>query len=647
MAGVRVSGLASGLDTESLVAELSKAYQTQVDNAKKKQTKAEWKKEAWASLNTKLMDFYKGALGTFKSTGTYNSKAINGTLSGVKITANAKAANGNHKVQVKNTASAQMWTGHKINENKITATSYKGVEDISAKVSESYDSQGYSVMNKLNGTSFTVGYGEQSKDVTINIDADTTIDQMLTSVNEQLDGTGLKASFEKGALKFENVSATETTDADGKKTYSGGQAITLNAKNETSASALGIAYDEKGKGTSIAQLSEKNKTNSLTSSTFVYEKVETPDSAVSASTRLTDLGIAEGTVIKVNGKEINIDRTTTLSSLANSMEGAGINANFDANQGRFYLSSKATGKQNGFEIDADADTLAKLGLDLQDGEPGKIAASNAEIVYNGVAYEQDSNTFSINGLTIEASQVGEMQDFTVSTDIDGIYDKIKNFVKEYNNLIGEMSTLYNASSSKGYEPLTSDEKESMNEEDIKNWEKTIKDSLLRRDDTISSLLSNMRTILNKSVEVTNADGTTSKYTLASFGIVTGEYAERGKLHINGDSDDSGYSGKEDKLKAALAANPDALIKTLTGLGNEVYSYMQKAMKKTESSSALTFYSDVTMDKEIKNYKDDVTDLKQKVKDEEDKYYKQFSAMESAMAKLQSQQTYISQLFGAS
>ena len=57
MAGVRMTGLASGLDTESLVKQLSDAYQTKVDNAKKKQTKAEWKKEAWASQNTKLKDF--------------------------------------------------------------------------------------------------------------------------------------------------------------------------------------------------------------------------------------------------------------------------------------------------------------------------------------------------------------------------------------------------------------------------------------------------------------------------------------------------------------------------------------------------------------------------------------------------------------
>lgn len=646
MAGVRMTGMVSGLDTESLVGELSKAYQTQVDNAQKKQTKAEWKKEAWASLNTKLMNFYKGALNTFKSTGTYNAKSINGTLSGVKITANAKAANGNHKVQVLGTASAQMWTGHRINESKITATSYKGATDNSAKIADLYDSKGYSVLNKLNGSSFTVNYGEQSKDVTIQIDENTTVDEMLTSVNEQLDGTGLTATFEKGALKFENVSATASTDGDGKTTYTGGYDIAINAKNQASADALGIGYAQEGKGTSVSPLSEDNTKNSLTASTILYEKVETADSAVTGNTRLTDLGIAEGTVIKVNGKEISIDRTTTLSSLATSMEGTGINANYDANQGRFYLSSKATGTASAFEVDADADTLAKLGLDLQDGEAGKIAASNAKIIYNGVPYEQASNTFNINGLTMEVSQVGSMQDFTVSTDVDGIYDKVKNFVKEYNDLISEMSTLYNAESSRGYEPLTSDEKEAMNEEDIKNWEKKIKDSLLRRDSTISSLLTNMRTILNKSVEVTNADGSTKQYALSSFGIVTGEYSERGKLHINGDAEDASYSGKEDQLKAAIAENPDALIKTLTGLGTQMYEYMQKAMKKTDTSSALTFYDDVTMDKDIKNYKQDVKDLKEKVTEEEDKYYKQFSAMETALAKLQSQQTYISQLFSS-
>ena len=71
----------------------------------------------------------------------------------------------------------------------------------------------------------------------------------------------------------------------------------------------------------------------------------------------------------------------------------------------------------------------------------------------------------------------------------------------------------------------------------------------------------------------------------------------------------------------------------------------KAMGKSDISSALTFYNDVQIDNEIDEYKDRVSTLQEKAIAEEDKYYKQFAAMESAMAKLQAQQTYVAQLFG--
>ena len=653
MAGVRMTGLASGLDTESLVKQLSDAYQTKVDNAKKKQTKAEWKKEAWASLNTKLMDFYKGALNTFKSAGTYNSKQVNGTLSGVKVTANSKAVSGNHKIQVKSTANAQMWTGHKINKGTYTASSYTAITDTSKKISELYDKNGYSIQNALNGSSFTVQNTEDGSkvDVNINIDENTTVDDLLRDINTQLNGTGLKASMTKGGLTFTNETATETTDpATGTATYSGGRSLMITAANETSAKALGLTYDASGKGMTVKSKSEisGNEVNTVSGRAFAYDKQVTADSKVTGSSKLVDLGIAQGTSIKVNGTEIVVDRTTTMDSLASAMAKTGINASYDTNQGRFYLSSKNTGVENAFTVEADDATLAALGLNLTDGEAGKIDASDASLVYNGVEYTQATNSFNINGLTMDVSSVGGEQAFSVDTDVDGIYDKVKSFVKEYNTLITEMNKLYDASSSRGYEPLTSDEKDAMTDEDIKNWENKIKGSLLRRDSTISTLLTNMRTTLNKSVEVTNSDGTTSRYALSSFGIVTSDYTEKGQLHIQGNADDSDFAGLDDKLKAAISDNPEALMKTLTTLGDEIYKNFQSSMKRVVGvRSSLTFYNDLEMDDDIKSYKEDVTSLQKKLQDEQDKYYKQFSSMETALTKLQSQQTYISQLFGGS
>lgn len=642
MAGVRLTGLASGLDTESLVKQLSQAYQMKVDDAKKKQTKAEWKKEAWANLNTKLMNFYKNALTTFKSTSTYKSKAVVGSLSGVKITAGSNAVNGNHKVTVTSTASAQMWTGHQINKEKYTATSYKTATDDSTKISDLYDKNGYPITNSLNGAQFTVG----DKTVTISIDDDTTVGSLVDSINEQLDGTGLEASFANGALTFSNNTATRNEDEDGKVTFTDGANITITADNDAAVSLLGLSKGADGTASTVVKSLSETDINVVKSSTFAYEKVETADTSVTGSSKLVDLGIKEGTTIKVNGTEIVVDRTTTLDGLAKAMSNTGINASYDAKQGRFYLSSKETGTAAAFTVETDDETLAALGLKFEEGDKGKIDATDAEIIYNGVTYTSNNNTFDINGLTFEVSEANEKeQSFTVEADVDGIYEKVKNFVKEYNALIEEMNKLYNADSSRGYEPLTSDEKDAMNDEDIENWEKKIKDSLLRRDSTIDSLLSYMRTALNKSVEVKNADGTTSRFSLSSFGIVTSTWTERGLLHINGNSDDPDYADFDDKLKKMIAANPDAIAQTFASLGNDIYSYMQKAMKSTEFSSALTFYEDKRMDGEIKDYKDEVKAMQKKMADEEEKYYKQFSAMETALAKLQSQQTYIAQLFG--
>lgn len=649
MAGVRMTGLISGLDTESLVQQLSQAYQVKVDNAQKKVTKAEWKKEAWANLNTKLMNFYKNALTTFKSASTYQSKAVIGTLSGVKITASNKAVNGNHSVEVRGTASAQMWTGHKINDKTYSATSYKAATDTSMKISDLRDKNGYSIQTSLNGSKFTVTAGDTTAEVEINVSGEDTVEDLLNNINTQLADqgiNGLEVGFANGALTFTNNTAVRNDSEDAENTFTGGTNFTITAGNKAGANLLGLSYSDSTGGTSkeIKSLSETD-INVAKGSVFAYKEEVKENAKVTGSSKLVDLGIEAGATIKVNGTEIVVDRTTTLDSLAKSMEKAGINASYDATQGRFYLSSTKTGEANGFTVEADADTLKALGLDLADGEDGKIDAKDAEIIYNGVSYKSASNTFNINGLTFEATEKGDKQSFSVDVDVDGIYDKVKNFIKEYNELIAEMNKLYNADSSKGYEPLTSEEKDAMNDEDIENWENKIKDSLLRRDSTVNSLLSTMRTVLSKSVEVKNADGTTSKFSLSSFGIVTGSWSERGLLHLQGDEDDAEFAAYDDKLKAALIANPDAVSKLFSTLGSEIYDYMQKAMKHTEYSSAQTFYEDKTMDNEIRNYKDEVKALQQKLMDEEDKYYKQFSAMETALAKLQSQQTYIAQLFG--
>ena len=657
MASIRMTGLSSGLDTESMVKQLSEAYQTKVDDAKKVQTKAEWKKEAWASLNTKLLDFYKGSLSTFKSVASYRSKAISGDLKGVKITANNGAVNGSHRVQVLSTAAAQMWTGKKINTGTYTATSYTAAKDATATLGELRDTSGNPLGDKLVNMKFSVTANGKDYNVDLSnkgFGTDTSIDTIVSEINGQLNGSNVSVAYAAGGLQITNASSTTvtSTEADGSTTSKaeGGYEIQITASDDNTASLLGL---KTGEAVTVkpasAAANETEHVNVISGGTKLCTEVKTADSKITGSSKISDMNSdLVGKEISINGQKITIGNNTTLSDVASQMAKLGIDANYDAGQGRFYLNAKNTGVDNGFTIGGDQELIAALGLDLQEGDEGRIDASNAKISYNGVEYEQATNAFSINGLSIEAVEKGESQTFSVGTDAQGIYDKVKQFVKDYNTLIAEMNTLYSADRAKDYEPLTDDEKSVMSDDEVEKWEKKIKDSLLRRDDTISSLLTTMRSTLNGQVMVTASDGSTKGYSLASFGIETGTYTEKGLLHIYGDKDDSSYAEQDDKLMAAIKENPDAVEQTLSGLGTQLYDAFRKSMTRIEGvRSSMTFYNDKTMDDEISDYKDKVTKEQEKMTSAEDKFYDQFSAMETAMAKLQAQQTYISQLFGSS
>lgn len=576
MAGIRLTGLVSGMDTENLVKQLSEAYQMKVDNVKKDQTKLEWKKEAWKSLNTKIMDFYKGGLSSFRSVATYRSKTATGNFTGVKITVGNNAVNGTHKVQVKSTATAQMWTGRKLNDNTYTSTSYRATSDTDKTLSELKDKNGNSIGGDILNAKFKVVDGNSNEVIiSANIGSDGTtltdsasIADVVAGMNKQFEEAGIGATvqFTDGNFRITNNSAQASTDADGAVTgYTGGVDYQLSFANDASdpSSVAATMFGVTEIGIELKAQTMDDPATSAVGGVKFHETVETADTKVTGSTKLVDLGIAKGSKIVLNGNAIDIDENTTLSSLATQMSKYGIGANYDATQGRFYLNSKKTGEDNAFTFDgSDADVLNKLGLDLRVGEEGRIDATDAVIEYNGVEYKQSSSTFSINGLTIEATEEGDEQTFTVGTDAQGIYDKVKEFVKQYNSLIEEMNTLYNAGRVKDYEPLTEDEKAAMSDEEIEKWEGVIKASLLRRDDTISSLLSGMRSTLNKSVSVTMEDGTSKSFSLASFGINTGVYTEKGKLHIYGDKDNSDYADFEDALMKAINENPEALEKTL-------------------------------------------------------------------------------------
>lgn len=274
-----------------------------------------------------------------------------------------------------------------------------------------------------------------------------------------------------------------------------------------------------------------------------------------------------------------------------------------------------------------------------------IEGSDSKIILNGAELTSSSSVVSANGLEISligVTKENESVTFSVATDTDAIYDSVKSFLKEYNSVMKEMNTLYNADSAKGYEPLTSQEKEAMSDDEVKEWETKIKNSLLRSDSTLGSIINAMRSAMQTTVEY---DGGT--YALSSLGIMTStDYTEGGLLHIYGDPDDSVYSAKDDKLKKALEENPDVVIATLTGVFGNLRQTMSDKMAGSKYSSSMTFYNDIKMKSDVKDYESDIKDWEDKLAEMEDAYYSKFTAMETALAKLQSQQSTMSGLFSS-
>ena len=276
----------------------------------------------------------------------------------------------------------------------------------------------------------------------------------------------------------------------------------------------------------------------------------------------------------------------------------------------------------------------------------KVEGEDAEIWLNGVQYTGSSSTFTINNLTIDAlATTGNDEiSITTSTDTQGIYDKVKDFLTEYNNIINEMTKLYNASSSKGYEPLTDDEKDAMSDKEIEKWETKIKDSLLRNDSTLNGVMSAMTSAMSQAVEI---DG--KKYSLSSFGIHTLGYLnaadnEQNAYHIDGDEDDTNTSGNADKLMKAISEDPDTIMQFMQKVATNLYSAIGDKMKATSLSSSFTIYNDKQMTKQYSDYTKLIKEWETKISDKEDYYYKKFSSMESALTKLNSTQSSLSGYF---
>lgn len=376
---------------------------------------------------------------------------------------------------------------------------------------------------------------------------------------------------------------------------------------------------------------------------------ETNDEKITSGTLLSELGISGDVTISVGGGETKtIDTSSmTLGTLASELSKNGVDAKFDVSTQRLFIGATKDGAAGNFVIGGSA--ASSLGLTESAGAK-MIEGKQGTIELNGVEFHSDNNVYDINGLTITAKKkTADDEEVVLNTtkDTSAIYDMVKKFINEYTSLVNEMDKLYNASSTTKYTPLTDEEKSAMSEYEVEKWEDKLKELALAKDDNINTVSTALREVMNMGITV----GDKTMY-LFNFGIEAQNYTEASEnekhaLHIKGDADDSVYASEDNTLKYMINTDPDAVTEFFTKLSKELYTKMDKlSARENGVRSYGSFYDDTKLKTDYSDYKTKIEDMEDKLSAYEDKWYDKFSKMETAMAKMQSNQNAISSLIGS-
>ncbi|WP_369547541.1 flagellar hook-associated protein 2 [Bacillus velezensis] len=323
------------------------------------------------------------------------------------------------------------------------------------------------------------------------------------------------------------------------------------------------------------------------------------------------------------------------------------------------FTSNKTGE--GFTLSAGDDATKsflkdQLGFAVDDATNELTAnaeGKNAKFTFNGLEMTKTSNNFTINGIKYTLNSVTDSNKTVTinsTTDTDGIFNNIKDFVDKYNTLIKSANEKVTESKYRDYKPLTDEQREAMTDKQIEQWEAKAKSGLLRSDSTLQNGLAEMRLDLYSTVTI---DG--KKYQLADFGIETSDsYTDQGKLVIK----------DEAKLKQKITENPALVAKLFNadspdtaktknpeeqGIARrlkDTLNKMQTQISKqagTESSVSTSF----AIGKSLNEIETNISNMKTKLDDIETRYYKKFSALDTALEKLNSQSSYLTSMLGSS
>ncbi|MBY0403953.1 MAG: flagellar filament capping protein FliD [Cyanobacteria bacterium] len=331
-----------------------------------------------------------------------------------------------------------------------------------------------------------------------------------------------------------------------------------------------------------------------------------PDVDVTTAAANLNTPVTAGSVFKVGGASITVGNKSlgTIISEINSTPAAGVFASYNATTNKIQFVSKSTGSQLINLEDTSGNFLAATGLI----NGSNVAASqtpgvNSQFTVNGTSFSSSSNNvtgdkFGQNGITLNLVSTGTTT-ISVTQNTNDLDTALKAFVSNLNNVISTIDT----------------------QTDPKN-------GILKGESSLVNFRNQLRIKASDQIS-----GTTTYNTLASVGISTG--AVNGAISTGTPV----FQYDSSKFSAALAADPTGVKNLFTG-ANGIITQLTTIVKNAQSvdptSLGLFKSSANSAEARIKQINDSIAAGKDRISQKEILLRNQYTAMETNIAKFQSQ-----------
>lgn len=380
---------------------------------------------------------------------------------------------------------------------------------------------------------------------------------------------------------------------------------------------------------------------------------------------LSEAGLSGDFELTINGTKFTISDKESMDSVVKEMNDQSnktgvVVTNFN---GKLIFTSTATGDKAKVKLDFTPGAKADVfGLDASKlTETNGTIGEAGSVTINGVTSAITSNKFIYDGIELTLKKEGVTFNVNATQDEDAIFSSIKGFIDKYNEVIDKINKKVSEPRYKDYQPLLEEEKKALDEKQVEKWEEKAKSGVLQRDSMLQSALSEMRLIFSTTV----AGIADEKFdSLSDIGITTAapnskfsyaNYQEKGKLYIDEKKLREAIRENGTKVMDLFTKNPSETTKDKdkaaqeTGIAKRLYDSISGIMTRITDIAGSSGMGDMadnySMGRQMKTLTKNISDLERRLMNMEERYYKQFTAMEQAMAKANSQSSWLTQQFG--